>query len=246
MREGSGFYFKEIIEMEELSKIHQEICPLLEIISKGLRRIESFYNNKKYIEFSNKENLTEYEELQISFSYAVVTGINSAKILADKGFLLESFILCRSSLETIYLLEYLIRNPTKAKEIWNSTFYNAHPEILKVANITEKVKKYNFKNFIPSPFENDLMNIYTFLCKFSHPTAMTYFSYSQNPDFNFQRELIILNYYIISVLIEMYIDSQLDVGLFQNEQRKSLQELRDKIIAIRENYEPSWSRINDK
>ncbi len=240
INENRFFDFHGVIEEKELSQIHHDINDLLEAVKKGVQRIEFFYNNKAYLEFSKKENLNEYETLQISFSYAIVTGLNSAKLLADKGLVLESFILSRSTLETIYLLEYLTKKPSEANDIWNSTFYNAPSEALEALGITEKLKNFSFKKFIPSVLKDDLSIVYNFLCKFSHPTAWTYHSYSNDNLNKFQRDLIILNYYMISELIIRYIESQLEVGQFIDEQRQTFQLLIKEINSVREKYEPYW------
>lgn len=200
------FSFAGILSEKDLLSINLEMNDLHGCIIDVLKRLEVTFRNSKLV---GKDDLNELETLYLSFSYSIITGLNSIFLLIKNGFAAESLNCLRTVLETLFFLRFLLKNKEKAVDVFN--------KLLKGKN------QYGFGNLIkdyPDGEEKDIYKyLYSFLCKFSHPTQMTFYIYSECDTVS-PREYITMVYFIYSELlklsISMFTEFYKDVALYKN------------------------------
>ncbi|MCR1792531.1 hypothetical protein [Leptospira sp. id769339] len=183
------------------SKILSESGKLPEVLLEGVILIEKC--RQHYITtIEDIDNLSKLDQLQMGLSYSVITSLLSAKILQDKELTHEAFILSRTILETITMIEYLNNNPDKADAIFESSLLH-----------TKQSNSFLFSRIV-SDTDNDAKMLYKFLCKFSHPTAMSFLSHSAIGE-NFGKTPLIKFSYVMQLLLIVHqLNKYLSINMF--------------------------------
>jgi len=187
--------------IEFTSQILSELGRLPELLVNGLNLLDRCHLHYQSM-IEDNSNLSILDQLQIGLSYSVLTSLLSAKLLQDIEMTHEAFILSRSILETITMIEYLNIHPEEADNIFKSS-------------LLEETRANQFLfNKIVSKDDEDLKILYKFLCKFSHPTAMTFLSHSSIDGDYGKKPLIKYSYTTLLSLTSHQIKKYLSIPKF--------------------------------
>ena len=192
---------------EALASASAEIPQLISNLSRGLTYLEVALHNSRNND--SAKDLSELETLNMSLPFIILTNLNSSKFLLDRGLVYESQVITRTAFETLHLLVFMYNKPHKAEKLYNSTF----PQ-------NGRIFDFMFSKLIKVlPEEQRLhrQELYSWFCKFSHPTGMAFFSYAEMDGKNFQSAFYKFSFSILLAVLNLVLDELLSISLISNQ-----------------------------